>query len=155
MNNRPLIDSAVAFIREKSTQNAEGISLARFFWPAEEKWEPAEAEWDDIGDYHTFVAWFGVEFKEPAAVEWVKQQIQSWYSHFRQPNGMMISLWSPGMKLPTPSLWNSLSFYGHPGGRNFTKYVGGARKFLIALDRIQQGVTFRKDPYLHSLTRDR
>lgn len=108
---KQLIQKAVDFITEKTCENEIGLSLSRYFWAGKKIWNPKEAEWDDIGDYHSFIAWYGIEFKDQAALDWVKTQIQIWKKHFQMPNGMMLSLWKEGQPIPRKSPWHIFSFY--------------------------------------------
>lgn len=106
------MQAAADFIMNETTQNRLGLSLSRFFWTGDQRWDPSEAEFDDFGDYHIFVAWYGKTFGRPECIDWVNDQMKRW-KVFKQPCGLYFSLWKAGTQTPKPSKWRRVSFYDH------------------------------------------
>ena len=101
------------FIMQEATQNKLGLSMSYFFWPEQKKWDPPISEFDDIGDFLTFVCWYGVITDQKKYVDFTKDQILKWEKHFKLPCGLYFTQYNHLQPLPRKTNWQSVSLYDH------------------------------------------
>lgn len=75
---KSIAEKLIEFIIKDTTNNRYGLVATKFFRPKEKKWTQQIAEFDDIGDYLTFIAWAGKIFKQSKFSSFVDQQINIW-----------------------------------------------------------------------------
>ena len=83
------------FIITETTQNPLGLSLTRAFWPQQKKWQPTLAEFDDIGDYLTFVLWAGKILKNKKYISFAKNQLSLWFKYAKLNSGWYLTTINP------------------------------------------------------------
>jgi len=112
--SRTLARDAADFIRRQATGNRLGLVASRFFWSQQEKWSPAIADFDDIGDHLLFVGWYGKEFGDDGCLAFVKDQMELWANHFRLPCGFYVSTFDlEKQKSFSRTDWRVVSIYDH------------------------------------------
>jgi hypothetical protein len=83
------------FIVDETTKNPLGLSMTTAFWPKEKKWKPTLAEFDDMGDYLTFVLWAGKTLKKKKYVDFAENQMSLWFEYGRREDGWYETIINP------------------------------------------------------------
>lgn len=107
-----IISELIDFIVSESTKNQYGLSMTHFFWPEEKKWSPRITEFDDIGDYLTFISWAGKILNKPKLDLFVEDQMKKWIDYGKLPSGWFLDQINLDKNLPNKSLKLSISVYG-------------------------------------------
>lgn len=110
---KKVIRELVRFITEDTIDNPYGLSMTSFFWPERKVWNPKIAEFDDIGDFLTFVNWAAEILNRPELDRFVEKQIDKWSEYASLPGGWYIEKINCEKPLPNKLFQPTTSVYGH------------------------------------------
>jgi len=131
-----IAEKLIEFIIKDATNNRYGLVATKFFHPKEKKWTQQIAEFDDIGDYLTFIAWAGKIFKQSKFSSFVSQQINIWKQLAGQSDLYPESI--DCLKPLSKQLSLTDSIYGLQDsilGLHELYHLTGNKKYLHLLDR--------------------